>query len=111
MAKITYSVSGSVRGDCGHKHRSIKTARRCYLRDHKGCQSQGGYSDRTTIHAYEGDDPVPLEHDDYYLLKGLEAAAVKANTRGEDMWLYFMGYMTELIDLVEADSLTKGETK
>ena len=34
-----------------------------------------------------------------------------ADTRGEDMWVYFMEYMTELIALVEADSLPKGETK
>jgi hypothetical protein len=41
----TYHLYGSVRGSCGHKHKSIEAARRCYLKDSKGCKFQGGYSD------------------------------------------------------------------
>ncbi len=41
-----YTCIGSVRGCCGHKHRSLKTAARCLDRDIKGCRKQGGYSDR-----------------------------------------------------------------
>jgi hypothetical protein len=41
-----YITDGSVRGDCGHRHRTMRTAHKCLLRDRDGCQSQGGYSDR-----------------------------------------------------------------
>jgi len=40
---------GSVRGCCGHVHRSWDAAQRCVERDQRGCQSQGGYSDRHVI--------------------------------------------------------------
>jgi hypothetical protein len=43
---MTYTTKGSVRGNCGHKHRSIVTAHKCLLADHVGCKRQGGYSDR-----------------------------------------------------------------
>lgn len=41
-----YETSGPVRGSCGHKHRSIRTAIRCLLRDARDCKRAGGYSDR-----------------------------------------------------------------
>lgn len=43
---MKYSTYGSVRGTCGHKHKSIAAARKCLEEDQKGCASQGGYSDR-----------------------------------------------------------------
>ena len=49
MTTIVYTTTGSVRGTCGHKHRSIRTAYKCVLRDHRGCVSQGGYSDRHVV--------------------------------------------------------------
>ena len=52
-----YETYGSVRGKCGHKHRSIRTATACLLRDRRGCESQGGYSDRDVI-AVENDKIV-----------------------------------------------------
>ena len=43
---IHYTTTGSVRGECGHWHRSLRGAIRCIERDQKGCRGQGGYSDR-----------------------------------------------------------------
>lgn len=43
---VTYTTRGSVRGGCGHKHRTIKAAARCANEDQAECQKQGGYSDR-----------------------------------------------------------------
>jgi hypothetical protein len=51
----TYTTRGSVRGSCGHQHRSITAAVRCARRDHAGCVSQGGYSDRDVFRA-DGED-------------------------------------------------------
>lgn len=47
MTKPTYYCDGSVRGHCGHKHRTVETAIACLERDSQGCKSQGGYSDRS----------------------------------------------------------------
>lgn len=41
-----YVCRGDVRGDCPTRHRSLAAAERCCARDHAGCKSQGGYSDR-----------------------------------------------------------------
>lgn len=43
---MRYECVGSVRGKCGHKHRTIKGAVKCLLRDKKICIEQRGYSDR-----------------------------------------------------------------
>lgn len=62
----TYTTRGSVRGTCGHNHRSMRTAVRCLLHDQSGCRSQGGYSDRMVTHA----DGSPWTQDDeeaYYI--------------------------------------------
>ena len=45
----TYTTQGSVRGCCGHQHRTIEAAQRCAARDHAGCVRQGGYSDRSVV--------------------------------------------------------------
>ena len=67
----TYTTRGSVRGSCGHNHRTIATACRCLKADQAGCRSQRGYSDRT-IHAVDSDgtecDSTELtlaEHDEW----------------------------------------------
>lgn len=44
-----YETAGSVRGSCGHRHRSEDTARRCLRHDQEGCAQQGGYSDRRVV--------------------------------------------------------------
>lgn len=43
---IRYICDGSVRGWCGIQHRTEAAAEACIKRDHAGCSSQGGYSDR-----------------------------------------------------------------
>ena len=45
----SYVTHGSVRGGCGHDHRSQRTAEECLRRDQRGCAGQGGYSDRRVI--------------------------------------------------------------
>lgn len=44
----TYQNIGSVRGWCGHKHRSEQAAIKCQDRDDRDCKRQHGYSDRYT---------------------------------------------------------------
>jgi len=43
---MAYEVTGNVRGNCGHTHRSLKAAIACLVHDRSGCKAQGGYSDR-----------------------------------------------------------------
>lgn len=45
--KTYYECEGSVRGSCGHQHRTVHAAEACIDRDQGGCASQGGYSDRS----------------------------------------------------------------
>ena len=63
---ITYTTEGSIRGSCGHRHRSIETAQKCVERDRRACASLAGgayYSDRCVVRSdgswldEEGDDP------------------------------------------------------
>lgn len=44
----TYTTRGSVRGGCGHRHKTIESALACAERDARACASLGGgaYSDR-----------------------------------------------------------------
>ena len=49
-----YTTVGSVRGRCSHAHRSLDTALACIDRDHRGCQRQGGYSDRRVMRLVDG---------------------------------------------------------
>lgn len=49
MYGMRYTTKGNVRGRCGHQHRTIRTAVICRMRDQSGCQSQGGYSDRSVV--------------------------------------------------------------
>jgi len=44
-----YTTIGSVRGCCGHRHRSLETAEECLERDRRGCARHGGYSDRDVV--------------------------------------------------------------
>ena len=43
----TYYLTGRVRGNCGHRHHSLRAAARCHNVDSRACAKQGGYSDRT----------------------------------------------------------------
>lgn len=62
MTMTTYYTQGSVRGRCGHTHRTLSGAIRCLDRDLAGCKSQGGYSDRS-VYRSDG-ELVPTLRDD-----------------------------------------------
>lgn len=62
MCKPYYTCTGSVRGNCGHKHRTIDGAVRCLERDASGCSRQGGYSDRELV-PHNGAQPYYIEED------------------------------------------------
>lgn len=42
----TYICAGRIRGWCGHHHLSLDAAKACLAKDMRGCNKQGGYSDR-----------------------------------------------------------------
>ena len=63
----TYTTKGSVRGCCGHKHRSLEAAVKCAREDQKGCQSQGGYSDRQIVRT----DGEELTEGEFYAIDNI----------------------------------------
>jgi hypothetical protein len=65
---MIYTCKGSVRGECGHRHRKLETAVRCNARDSRGCKRQGGYSDRQIVRA----DGVSLKESEIDLIAYLE---------------------------------------
>ena len=61
----TYTTRGSVRGSCGHNHRTMAAAVRCLLSDQAGCRSRRGYSDRfVRIIDGAGEDDRALTNDE-----------------------------------------------
>ena len=60
----TYTTIGDIRGECGHRHRTLRTAAICRHRDSVGCVSHGGYSDRRLYAVEEGDDIVIPSNDE-----------------------------------------------
>lgn len=67
----TYTTEGDVRGTCGHKHKSARTAGECAQRDADGCRSQGGYSDRYMV-VHEDDEQVGATDDERDEYSGYE---------------------------------------
>ena len=61
----TYTTRGSVRGTCGHRHRTIGAAVRCLLADQSGCRNNGGYSDRV-IRVTDDDGERALTNDEHH---------------------------------------------
>lgn len=59
---MKYTCKGSVRGTCGHQHRTLRGAAECLLRDEKRCSRLGGgaYSDRDVVRQ----DGQPLTDDE-----------------------------------------------
>ena len=47
--KTIYTTIGSVRGCCGHKHKTYEAAQACMHADQAGCARHGGYSDRQVV--------------------------------------------------------------
>lgn len=58
-----YTLSGSLRGRCCHRHRTLSGAARCDVDDSLGCESQGGYSDRYLVVCEEGKDREPTHQE------------------------------------------------
>ena len=69
----TYTCSGSVRGDCGKKHRTIGAAVACCNRDSHACARHGGFSDRHVCRA----DGNPLNEEELEAVADNEAAAAE----------------------------------
>ena len=44
-----WTTRGSVRGGCGHNHKSLRAALECVDRDIAACRKVGGYSDRQAV--------------------------------------------------------------
>lgn len=62
---MKYTTSGSVRGSCGHNHKTLGAAYDCLLRDRSGCRSQGGYSDRRIFRVVNGElESITLSEDE-----------------------------------------------
>ena len=59
----TYTTRGSVRGECGHAHRTYRAAARCAERDQRLCAAAGGYSDRGVFR--DGGEIAPEVHEAY----------------------------------------------
>ncbi len=63
--QVFFTCWGSVRGGCGKAHRTEGAAEKCIRDDHRGCQSQGGYSDRNVREISE-----PSEATSYNVTRG-----------------------------------------
>lgn len=77
--KRYYYAEGSVRGACGHRHRTIESVARCIARDQFGCADQGGFSDRYVrtndwrqLDAQQRDDIAARVADELDRLSGTE---------------------------------------
>jgi len=57
----TYTTISDIRGECGHRHRTLRTAAICRHRDSVGCDSQGGYSYHWLV-VKEDNDIVTATH-------------------------------------------------
>ncbi len=67
MMKTYYTTVGRVRGECGHKHRTVTAAQACAERDDDGCATQGGYSDRSIRAVENGAMRLLTRHEHEYL--------------------------------------------
>lgn len=84
---MTYFTSiGSVRGSCGHKHKSEHAATACIAADQKACARQGGYSDRSVVErrpAFDAGEYVH-HHNDRYVVARRDGAQFIAPLRRAD---------------------------
>jgi len=69
-----YTTNGSIRGSCGHRHRTIKAAVRCLAAERRRCNRARGYSDREVIRV----DGAALNHEEL-----IELAAEDSLTEAE----------------------------
>lgn len=59
----TYTTHGSVRGGCGHQHRTLAAALGCAEADQRDCREAGGYSDRH-VRTWTPEGPERLSESD-----------------------------------------------
>ena len=66
--KIYYQAIGSVRGSCGHLHRTIEAAEKCCEKDKARCSRMTGrcYSDRE-VYAVDREGRIIEDHNFNYL--------------------------------------------
>ena len=69
MSNVTYTTIGSVRGSCGHAHRTIAAAKACADADQRACHRHGGYSDRD-VRRSDGSRLSEREHERLEDLQG-----------------------------------------
>jgi hypothetical protein len=84
---MTYFTSiGSVRGSCGHKHKSEHAAEACIAADQKACARQGGYSDRVAVERRPRFDVDAFvhAHDGRYVVAARDGARYTAPLRRAD---------------------------
>jgi hypothetical protein len=65
MANVTYTTIGSVRGSCGHAHRTLTAAQACADADQRAVRRGHGasaYSDRT-VRRSDGSPLSEREHE------------------------------------------------
>ena len=64
MTQVAYTTTGDVRGRCGHRHKSLRTATACLLRDQAACCRLGGgaYSDRQVVRLAADGSTEGLSH-------------------------------------------------
>jgi hypothetical protein len=84
---MTYFTSiGSVRGACGHKHKSEHAAEACIAADNRACARQGGYSDRVVAARrprFDADEYVHA-HDGRFVVAARNGAQFIAPLRAAD---------------------------
>lgn len=62
MSKVIgYVASGSVRGDCGHLHKTPEAAEQCRAKDARGCTALSKHSGYT--HCYSDRSVYAVLHD------------------------------------------------
>jgi len=68
--KRYYKAVGNVRGACTHRHRSVRTAYKCAIKDGQGLTG-GAYSDRVP-RAFEAGDRVEMTDSERDILDKLQ---------------------------------------
>lgn len=67
----TCGTSRDVRGNCGHKHRTLAGALRCLHRDQRDCSGagRGCYSDRNIVAVEDGERRLLDDWEHYQLMR------------------------------------------
>lgn len=83
MGSKYYVAEGSVRGECGHRHKSASAAYRCACKDANDCSRLAGnaYSDRSVWGYDENGNrfPVYVRYDDCYDPEEVDSLEAEGN--------------------------------